>query len=323
MRADNEFHTAYVDVDEWRDTPVRHRYVHGGFNGTDTRFSFYLPPAEQYEGRFFQHVTPVPDSEHLAQGATGEEDKIGFCHRQRRLLRRDQRRRPVRRCRGPRLGPDDRAPTAPMPPRPSTPESSHWRCTASTVPTATLYGGSGGGFRTIGGAENTSGVWDGVVPYVIGSPIAIPNVFTVRMHALRVLRDRFTEIVDAVDAGGAGDRTRSRSTDDERDVLLEVTAWASHPDPGSATRPWAPRLRRSSSRHRGHGRPAYFDDFWTEPGYLGHDRRPRSSGDIASTSEVAAAIDAAGGTAARGSTWGTTPGRPTATSTRLARHWGR
>src|ERR1700734_3462736 len=68
----------YTDVDEWRDAPVRHRYVHGGFAGTATRFSIYLPPEETYEGRFFQHITPVPDSENLAQSATGEEDKIGF-----------------------------------------------------------------------------------------------------------------------------------------------------------------------------------------------------------------------------------------------------
>src|SRR6202011_1445572 len=26
----------YVDMDEWRDVPVRHRYVHGGFKGTET-----------------------------------------------------------------------------------------------------------------------------------------------------------------------------------------------------------------------------------------------------------------------------------------------
>lgn len=55
-----------------------HRYVHGGFRGTDTRFSFYLPPKQQYRGRFFQHLTPVPDSENLAQapGIALEENKI-------------------------------------------------------------------------------------------------------------------------------------------------------------------------------------------------------------------------------------------------------
>ena len=76
---DELFKEPYVDVDAWRDTPVRHRYVHGGFKGTDTRFSIYLPPKEQYQGRFFQHITPVPDNENLAQIVpAGEYSKIGF-----------------------------------------------------------------------------------------------------------------------------------------------------------------------------------------------------------------------------------------------------
>src|SRR5262245_44371882 len=48
----SEFGPAYIDVEEWRETPVRHRFVHGGFEDTDTRFSFYLPPPERYGGRF-------------------------------------------------------------------------------------------------------------------------------------------------------------------------------------------------------------------------------------------------------------------------------
>src|SRR5688500_7646969 len=75
---DSLFKEPYVDKDEWRDKPVRHRYVHGGFKGTNTRFSFYFPPKEQYQGRFFQYITPFPDNETLSQGASGEEDKIGF-----------------------------------------------------------------------------------------------------------------------------------------------------------------------------------------------------------------------------------------------------
>ena len=59
------------------------------------------------------------------------------------------------------------------------------------------WGGSGGAYRTIGGFENTDGVWDGVVPYVMGSPMAIPNVYTPRLLALRVLKDKFPAIVDA------------------------------------------------------------------------------------------------------------------------------
>ena len=56
--SDPLFKEPYIDIDEWRDKPVRHRYVHGGFKGTNARFSFYYPPKEQYEGRFFQYVTP-------------------------------------------------------------------------------------------------------------------------------------------------------------------------------------------------------------------------------------------------------------------------
>ena len=78
--ADPLFTQPYVDIDEWRDAPMRHRYVHGGFKGTDTRFSFYFPPKPQYQGRFFQHFTPAPDNENLAQRvAPGEQNKIGLA----------------------------------------------------------------------------------------------------------------------------------------------------------------------------------------------------------------------------------------------------
>jgi hypothetical protein len=56
----------YVDTDEWRETPIRHRYIHGGFNGTPARFSIYFPPKDRYHGRFFQHVTPTPIDEKAA-----------------------------------------------------------------------------------------------------------------------------------------------------------------------------------------------------------------------------------------------------------------
>ena len=78
LSTDPMFAEPYIDIDEWRDAPVRHHYIHGGFKGTDTRFSFYFPSKEQFKGHFFQHITPVPDSENLAQRTTGADDKIGF-----------------------------------------------------------------------------------------------------------------------------------------------------------------------------------------------------------------------------------------------------
>ena len=41
------FNDPYVDIDKQRNMPVHHRYVHGGFKGTDAKFSFYFPPRER------------------------------------------------------------------------------------------------------------------------------------------------------------------------------------------------------------------------------------------------------------------------------------
>jgi len=35
----------------------------------------------------------------------------------------------------------------------------------------------------------------------LGSPVAIPNMFTVRMNAMRILHDKFPAIVDALEPG--------------------------------------------------------------------------------------------------------------------------
>src|SRR5215470_13721824 len=46
------FGKPFIDVDEWRDTPRRHRYIHGGFENSHLRFSGYFPPKELYKERF-------------------------------------------------------------------------------------------------------------------------------------------------------------------------------------------------------------------------------------------------------------------------------
>ena len=77
---DSYFGPAFVDVDEWRDAPVRHRYVHGGFEGTDTRFSFYFPPAEQWRGRLLQPLEGGNGGhENTAQGGMGSTGGIAFA----------------------------------------------------------------------------------------------------------------------------------------------------------------------------------------------------------------------------------------------------
>jgi len=265
------FTEPYVDVDEWRDRPVRHRYVHGGFAGTETRFSIYLPPADLYQGRFFQHITPVPDNEFLAQEASGEQDKIGFSIASGGYF--------VETNGGGASG----RPGSTVDPtiaayRANAAGAQHSRVVAAAMygehrPYGYAYGGSGGGYRTIGSAENTTGIWDGFVPYVIGSPMAIPNMFTVRMHAQRLLGDRFDQIVDAVEPGGGGDMFEGL-TEEERHALVEVTrmgfpprSWFGHRTMGMHAFPVLYGGLVAAD-------PSYFDEFWTEPGYLGHEAPP-------------------------------------------------
>lgn len=267
---DTMFKAPYVDKDEWRDKPVRHHYVHGGFTGTDTRFSFYFPPKEKYEGHFFQYITPVPDNENLSQGATGEGDKIGFAVTNGAYF--------IETNGGGKFG-------AGMPGSGIDATIGAYRANAacaqySRVVAAQLYGtgqrpygyafgGSGGAYRTIGGIENTDGVWDGAVPYVLGSPMAIPNVFTVRIHAMRVLHNKFPRIVDAREPGG-GDMFAGLN-DEEKQALTEVTkmgfppkAWFAYQTMGLHAFPVLyPGVAMADAK--------YFKDFWTVPGYLGAD----------------------------------------------------
>jgi hypothetical protein len=263
------FKEPYVDVDEWRDVPVRHRYVHGGFKGTDTRFSFYFPPKEQYQGRFFQYITPVPDSETLSQGASGAEDKIGFSIASGAYF--------IETNGGGSAGVG--RPGSGVDPtigayRANAASAQYSRGIAARIygqhrPYGYAYGGRGGAYRTIGGMENTEGVWDGAVPHVLGSPVAIPNVFSVRMHAMRVLKEKFPQIIDAVEPGGSGDMYAGLNTE-EKEALQEVTkmgfppkSWFGYKTMGvHAFSVLYPGIVMADKN--------YFDhDFWNVSGYLG------------------------------------------------------
>lgn len=266
------FRESYIDVDEWRDAPVRHRYVHGGFKGTGTKFSFYFPPQDQYQGRFFQHITPVPDSENLAQAMpTGRYNKIGFSIASGAYFIETNGGGKIDLTKG-SMALADSTITAY---RANAAAAQYSRTVAMQMyggkrPYGYAYGGSGGGYRTIGSIENTKGVWDGVVPYVIGSTMAIPNMFTVRMQALRVLRDKFPQIVDAMEPGGSGD-PYAGLTPYEASVLREVVrmgfpmkSWFGYKTMG---------LHGFAALYGGVAMadPTYFADFWTKPGYLGFD----------------------------------------------------
>jgi hypothetical protein len=269
--ADPLFAQPFVDIDEWRDKPVRHRYVHGGFKGTDALFSIYLPPKQKFHGRFFQPIPAISGDENSAQrlsplvstAVTQENSTIGFAIDSGGYLVESN------------LGSKN---MYPLPDH----TIEGYRTSAAVAQYARkvagemygpgriygyAYGGSGGGFKTVSLAENTTGVWDGVVPYVLPSPMA-SNVFSVQAHAYRILKDKFPAIVDAIDPGGSGNMYAGLNPE-EHDALLEATRM------GLPPRTWFMYQRL------GYGPlavliddwikwdPGYFEDFWKVPGYLG------------------------------------------------------
>ncbi|OMF37969.1 hypothetical protein BK133_03005 [Paenibacillus sp. FSL H8-0548] len=263
---DAQFQSPYIDIDEWREEPVRHRYMHGGFTGTETRFSFYFPLEENYNERFFQPVNPVQGSENAAQfQVEGIDNKIGFAITSGSYLVETN------------MGGASSDFTLVY--RASAAVALFSRVKAVELfgphrPYGYIYGGSGGGFKTMSFLENTTGIWDGAVPFVIGTPMAIPNVFTARVHAMRILKDKFTGIIDALEPGGSGDMYAGLN-EEERQALEEVTrlgfppkAWFAYKEIGDgALTVLTPAVMKMDSD--------YFEEFWTIPGYLGAD--PESS----------------------------------------------
>jgi hypothetical protein len=265
---DSLFANPYIDVDEWRDEPVRHRYVHGGFEGTNTRFSFYFPPKEHYKGRFFQYITPFPDNENLSQGKKGEEDIIRFSISSGAYF----------------IETNGGGQTDFSNPMASDPTIGAYRANAASAqfsrklaqefyggvrPFGYAFGGSGGAYRTVGGIENTEGVWDGVVPYVMGSPMAIPSSFTIRMHAMRVLKDKLPQIVESLEPGGSGDPYLGLN-EEEKAALLEATkmgfpphAWYGYKTMG--IHGFLVLYQSVVKADQGY----FKEDFWNKDGYLG------------------------------------------------------
>ncbi|MCD8388442.1 MAG: hypothetical protein LUD17_16405 [Bacteroidales bacterium] len=269
---DTAFKNPYIDIDEVRTSPSKHRYIHGGFDN-GTKFSLYLPTkAKDFTGRFFQYVTPFPDSETVAQNANGSYNMIGFSVENGAGFLETNG------------GGSTDFTTNTRPEATIGAYRSHAACAElSRAIMKDLYGcdraygyvfgGSGGAYRTLGYIENTT-TWDGAVPFVLGSPSAIPNVFAVRMHALRILWDKLPQIVDALEPGGSGDPYAGLNQE-EYEALKEATAM------GFPMKSWYGYKEMDV-----HGflvlyksivqmDPQYFHhDFWNEHGYLGANPTP-------------------------------------------------
>lgn len=265
----------FVDVDEIRQREmaggmlVNYRYIHGGFEKTSVKFSFCYPEKERFTGRFFHYLSPFPgpDEELASLNKTGEDDIIAFCLEN-----------------GAYYVESNMGSAAAFGPK--TDNTLVWKTSAAVAeysrtkameiygcgrPYGYVFGGSGGGYKTMACIENTD-AWDGAVPYVIGSPVSLPNTITMHAQGQRVLRNAFGKIIDAIDAGGSGDPYKDLKPD-EAAMLKEITAMGFSPDiwyveaSGRIDDGSLPVLTPGVKM----ADPSFFKEFWEVPGYAGAD----------------------------------------------------
>lgn len=305
---DPHYGDPYIDVEEWRDVPeevpsilgfttqvagrapfaVRHLYVHGGFRGTDTKFTFYYPEPARYQGRFYQathqlmtneRATPYNVAMSLSSGAYCVQTNQGGAEIGRTAEDNASGRIDLS------IG-NYRANAA---------AAKYSRVVAQRVygrkhrPFGYLYGGSGGAYQVVDSAQNTSGVWDGFLPYVMGNIGANPGHFFTRAHALRVLANKWPVIMDAYEPGGSGN-PYPLLTAEEKVALEEATlygfpprAWHNYVPQGTGPMGFVAASVRLYD-------PTYVEDFWSKPGYI-HPTSSAPAKRIQATARVVRLID--------------------------------
>lgn len=183
-------------------TPSTHVRVSGCFGeGVDPQFNIYLPPKEQWEGRFFQRAhpfltldAPVGDlafyfdsgcyTISVPENTMGHVVHAAAAHVSRTIAK------------------------------------NYYEYNRKIY--GYLHGGSGGSMQTLGALEASTGlVWDGAVPFITAAPASLAN-FDIRWFARAVLEEKAPLIADAVRPGGSGD-PYAVLNDLECDILREVT----------------------------------------------------------------------------------------------------
>ena len=145
-----------------------------------------------------------------------------------------------------------------------------------------VWGGSGGGRRSPMCLEYGAGVYDGALPYMGGGNIEPwgttsrvrsdqPVAFGAMFNVQRLLGDKLTGVIDAMQPGG-GDPYAGLSTHQREELAALYRLGFPRGDEFMISQPmgqmwlWtsiADMLQKEDA--------AYFENFWTKPGYLGHD----------------------------------------------------
>jgi hypothetical protein len=285
--SDPFFGAPYIDRDEWRDSPLPFRHVHGGFKGCDTRFTFSFPKEEAWKGRLIQPLEGA-HAGHEDVFAGPMASMIGGLELIVRLggYMVETNMGHIGDDVDPKAGDD--------------PVLYGWKAAAegarfSKHLAAQIYGaephhgyvwgGSGGGRRSPLCLENAPDVYDGALPFMGGGDVApFPATsrikgaqvmsFACMFNVQRLLRDpaKQARLIDAMQPGGSGNPFEGLDAH-ERDELASLYRQGfPRGDEQMAFTPmgqiW---LWTSIADLLVEQDPDYFTDFWSKPGYIGHD----------------------------------------------------
>ncbi|KAH6987157.1 hypothetical protein EDB80DRAFT_817952 [Ilyonectria destructans] len=252
---DPQYSRPVIDSEVDEIVPVPHLRVSGHFDGTAIDFNVYLPK-KGWKGHFFQILYPL-------QNSTSPDSDIGFGAESGGYTVRATGRPSFR-------GDAAAAKVSMMIAReyykPKFPKIHGY-----------IYGGSGGSLLTIGAMENTVDVWSGAVTLIMASPASTPNNWSIRALAGLVLGDKKQKIQDAVAPGGSGDpftvlNSFEKSAMEEALALgIPLHTWEDFEAVGAGDGLWE-FVRGTGGNAVRSQDPAYFDDFWTKPGYAGTDK---------------------------------------------------
>jgi hypothetical protein len=284
---DPHFGAPYVDRDEWHDEPHGHRRVHGGFADCDTRFTFYFPLLEEWQGRLIMPLEGAhAGHEDFFGGALGDAlGGVGLTARLGGYM--------VETNMG-HIGDD-------IDPKGGEDATLYgWRAAAecarlskylasqvygSAPHHAYVWGGSGGGRRSPLVLENAPDVFDGALPFMGGGDVrpfpakerikgAQVMSFACMFNVQRMLRhgDTMERIIDAMQPGGSGDPFEGLDSHVREEFASLYRQGFPRGDEFMIATPmgqiW---LWSSIADLLVEQDPSYFEDFWAKPGYIGHD----------------------------------------------------
>jgi hypothetical protein len=281
---DPYFGAPYIDEDVHRDLHVPHRMVHGGFADTDTRFTCYFPDAG-YEGRMMQPIEGGHGGHERSHDNPMVAEMMGLPMVARLggyLVESNQGH--IGDDVDPRAG-DDPTLYGHRASAESARFSKHLAAQIYGAPPhhAYVFGGSGGARRSPLCLENAPDVYDGALPFMGGGDIA-PLGSTARIkgaqvmsfasmfNVQRILGERIIAVADSIAPGGSGDPFDGLTTHQREELASLYRQGFPFGDEFVISQPFGQIwLWTSIADMLVEQDPTYFEAFWAQPGYVGHD----------------------------------------------------